>query len=336
LIEIGERESVRRKPPSPIGLKHPLEVPELGLSSWFYPLGFPIELRTNSLEILALADGLWSINEHRFDTRRIRVDVHVLDGDSTECPPTPQVRIAAPLLINVADSENYSIANLEELTTQVFVSRGTLRHGAYMEYFLVGSAPLCHIASSHTTPVHGACVACNGRGVLLCGDSGAGKSSLAYACARAGWTYTSDDASFLLNKADRRTVVGNCHQVRFRPSAIELFPEVEGHVVTPRAAGKPSIEVPTVTMNGVNCSPTAEVDFLVFLNRKASGLPRLSRFSRDAARQSLRQVLYGMPKTIARQGAALERLLAIDVFELRYRDLDWAVNRLETLVREGC
>jgi len=58
---------------------------------------------------------------------------------------------------------------------------------------------------------------------------------------------------------------------------------------------------------------TAEVDFLVFLNRKASGL-RDCRVSQETQRVNLlRQVLYGMPKTIARQGAALERLLAIDV-----------------------
>jgi hypothetical protein len=31
----------------------------------------------------------------------------------------------------------------------------------------------------------------------------------------------------------------------------------------------------------------------------------------------------------------LERLLTVDVFELRYSDLDWAVRRLETLAHEG-
>jgi hypothetical protein len=35
------------------------------------------------------------------------------------------------------------------------------------------------------------------------------------------------------------------------------------------------------------------------------------------------------------QYLALERLLKADLFELRYSDLDWAVDRLETLVREG-
>jgi len=76
--------------------------------------------------------------------------------------------------------------------------------------------------------VHAGCAALDGRGVLLCGDSGAGKSTLTYALARAGWAYVTDDCSFLLNCGKRRMVTGNCNQVRFRPSAGELFPEVAG------------------------------------------------------------------------------------------------------------
>jgi hypothetical protein len=49
----------------------------------------------------------------------------------------------------------------------------------------------------------------------------------------------------------------------------------------------------------------------------------------------MRQVLYGLPESLAAQYAALERLLTVEVFELRYRDLDWAVDRLEMLTREG-
>ncbi len=64
--------------------------------------------------------------------------------------------------------------------------------------------------------------------VMLCGDSGAGKTTLSYACARAGWTYICDDASYLLNSGTDRTVMGTCNQVRFRPPAVELFPELLG------------------------------------------------------------------------------------------------------------
>jgi hypothetical protein len=315
--------------------RHALEVPELLHREIFFPLGFPTELRTNSTEILVQARKLWPIHEKRFNTEPIRVDVHVLESDSTECPPAPVFRFMDPLSISVADTDNYRIGHLGRNLTQVTISRATERHSSYLGYFFLGFAPHDHIESRYAAPVHAGCVVQNGQGVLLCGDSGAGKSSLSYACARAGWTYVSDDASDLLIEGSDRLVIGNCHQVRFRPSAVDLFPELEGLEVTPRAVGKPSIELPTAPMAGIICAPTAQVDFLVFLNRRVPGPPELVPYRKDVARYFMRQVLFGPPEILAAQYAALERLLTARIFELRYSDLNWAVQRLETLVREG-
>jgi hypothetical protein len=49
----------------------------------------------------------------------------------------------------------------------------------------------------------------------------------------------------------------------------------------------------------------------------------------------MRQGLYGSPDSLAVQYQTIERLLTADVFELRYTGLDWAVDRLQRLVREG-
>jgi hypothetical protein len=316
--------------------RHALQAPPLCLRRMFYPMGFPTELRTNSAEIMAEMESVWSIFYQQFKTETIRVDIHVVDGDSTECPPTPEVRFLPPLMIAIADVNNYYISDLSRNITQATVSRATLRHKLYLRYFFLEHAGACHIASRFTTPVHAACVALDGRGVLLCGDSGAGKSTLSYACACAGWTYVSDDASFLVNgEARDRVVIGNSRQVRFRPSAAELFSEIAGLEVTPRAAGKPSIELPTKNLAHMTCAQHAKIDFLVFLNRRAGSVPELRPYRRDVARYYMRQVLYGSQASLARQYEAIEHLLTTDVFELRYSDLDWAVDRLRMLVREG-
>src|SRR5258708_7428329 len=68
--------------------RHALHAPELTLRQTFYPLGFPTVVRTNSPEILAQARRLWSVYSERFHTEPIRVDVHVVEGSSEECPPT--------------------------------------------------------------------------------------------------------------------------------------------------------------------------------------------------------------------------------------------------------
>ena len=316
-------------------LRSPFEAPELPLRKMYYPLGFPTEVRTNAVEILTKLDLMWEAFTKAFDTEPIQVNVHVVDGGSTVCPPSPSGRIVLPLLISIADPDNYSVAEIAKNTTHIVVSRPALQHELYLKYSFLEASPLSHIATRYTTAVHAGCVALDGRGVLLCGESGAGKSSLSYACAKAGWTFVSDDASYLLNHGTDPMVTGNCHQVRFRPSAADLFPEISGLPVAQRPAGKPSVELPTAHAPRITRAQVAKVDFMVFLNRNAGGPQELLPYRKDVARYFVRQLQYGTPETLAAQYAAIERLLTVDVFELRYTDMQWGIERLRQLVREG-
>ena len=321
--------------PQPVQLpRHEIEAPELSIQTMFYPFGFPVEVKTNSDRVLEQMREIWGKFERQHDTEPIRCDVQLVESDSMECPPEPTYRIMLPLIMCVADANNYSVVDLERCRTNITISRTALRHPLYAQYFLLGTA-VCCVATRYTTPVHAGCVALDGRGVLLCGDSGAGKSTLSYACARAGWSYVSDDGSFLLNGGTNRIVAGNCYQVRFRPTAATLFPEIAGLDITPRAAGKPSIELSTTSMTHIRTMQTTRVDFIVFLNRRSGDPPRLVPYRKDVARQFMRQSLYGSAESLAAQYAAIERLLAAEVFELRYSELDWAVDRLRTLARVG-
>jgi hypothetical protein len=313
---------------------HELEGPELTLKKLFYPYGFPVEVRSNACEVLTLLEQVWGKFEKQHDTEPIRSDVYVIDGGAPECPPAPMYQMHLPLMIHVADAMNYSIVDLDRKTATTSISRTALQYPLYVNYFLLG-APVCCIATTYATPIHAGCVAMDTHGILLCGDSGAGKSSLSYACARNGWTYIADDSTYLLNGGVHRIVTGDCHQVRLRPSAAMLFPEVKGLEITPRAAGKPSIEMPTAGLPSIVCAKTAQVDFVVFLNRHSGTPSALVPYRKDVARYFMRQALYGSAESLAVQYQAIERLLTVDVFELRYTDLDWAVDRLQKLVRKG-
>ena len=315
--------------------RHEQQTPELALQRTFFPHGFPVDVKTNSGAVLELLEEQWGKFEKQHDTEPICSEVYVTNGGSNECPPAPSYRIALPLFLTVADADNYSIVDFQRKKVQTFLSQAALNHRLYVRYFILGTPVSC-IATHYVTPVHAGCVALDGHGILLCGDSGAGKSTLSYACARTGWTYISDDASFALNGGMDRTITGNCHQVRLRPAAAELFHEIEGLKVTPRAAGKPSVEMPTANFPHLICANASRVDYIVFLNRRANGRPKLVPYRKDVARYFMRQVLYGLPETLAAQYDTIERLLTAEVFELRYRDLDWAIDRLRLLVQEGC
>src|SRR4029077_5099751 len=104
------------------------------------------------------------------------------------------------------------------------------------------------LKSLYLTPLHAAFVSLAGRGVLLCGDAGAGKSSLAFACARSCWTFLSDDSGCLIRSGSDRLVVGNPYQMRFREAGIDLFPELRNRRATPRPTGELAIEIDTASM----------------------------------------------------------------------------------------
>jgi hypothetical protein len=318
----------------PVGVPaHMLDLPDFTFEETFYPYGFAATVRSNSGAVLELYRELWGKFAKLRDTDPIAVDVHLVPSQSIECPPEPGYQLMLPLLMAVADKDNFSIVNLDSCTASIKISEAAMAHPLYVRCFLLGFAAHC-ITTNYATCVHSGCVALQGRGVMLCGDSGAGKSTLSYACACRGWTFVTDDASFLLNGGAERMVAGDCHKVRFRPAAAALFPELEGLPITPRAAGKASIELP---LNGhpIARAQTVRVHHVVFLNRRAGGKQELVPYSKDVARMYIRQTLFGSAVARATQYADIEQLLSLGVMELRYTSLDWAEERLRKLVEDG-
>jgi hypothetical protein len=336
MLTIEEIESVCSAGRSAEVPAHMLDLPDFSFEETFYPYGFPATVRSNSGAVLEQYRELWGKFAKLRDTEPIAVDVHLAASESSqsgECPPEPAYQLMLPLMMVVADKDNFSIVDLDRRTASIKISQAAMAHPLYVRCFLLGSAAHC-ITTNYATCVHSGCVALQGRGVMLCGDSGAGKSTLSYACARSGWTFVTDDASFLLNGGTDRMVAGDCHKVRFRPAAVALFPELEGLPITPRAAGKLTIELP---LNGhpIARTQTVRVQHVVFLNRRAGGTQELVPYRKEVARMYIRQTLFGSAVARAMQYAEIEQLLTLGVLELRYTSLDWAVERLRKLVEDG-
>jgi len=311
------------------------EAPPLTMEGLFFPLGFPLRVRTNSDDVLRQCTEKWGMFARRSHDRPIEADIHVIEDDATECPPLPEWHFMGNVLVMAADSRNLCTANFPWGKTRMVISTAALKHPHYLAQTFLETVPACQLLTRFVTAIHAACVVLDGCGVLLCGDSGAGKTSLSYACARAGWQFLADDTSYILHSEAARRVVGDYRQVRFRPSAVELFPEIADVEVTPRMFGKPSIELRTASIDHVRTAEGAHVNFIVFLDRRHPGSVDLAPYNKDAARRYMRKVLFGTAETKPIRHAAIERLLTAEVLELRYQSLDLAVRRLEQLVREG-
>jgi energy-coupling factor transporter ATP-binding protein EcfA2 len=307
---------------------------ELPLRGTFLPLGYSIEIMTNSPAVLAAATESFGHMRSSRDDTRLQIRVGVSGRGSSACPPEPTRREFDHLYSLVADVNNQALLDLETGTNFTWLTQAAVDNSLYFRSNFLEKTVYLLLGATVVTDIHAACVSKNGKGILLCGETGAGKSTLAYACARAGWTYTSDDTSYLINDADTPRVIGHSHRVRFRPSARQLFPELEGYAVTPRMEGKPSIEVPIVELPVPHMAAEAEVHSIVYLRRHPSSSGKLVRLPNGTASRRAGDELYSAGQIRAKHVKNLEVLREVPTYELEYYDLDAAIETLESLTSE--
>jgi hypothetical protein len=124
--------------------------------------------------------------------------------------------------------------------------------------------------------------------------------------------------------------------MRFRESAIELFPELIEERVTPCETGEMAIELATSSKQEISTVCESSVEYIVFLNRFSPSEEGLFPFSKQTALQWFEQVVcWGEKRVRDFHFAALRNLLDAKLFELRYKRLDSALCLLESLVRKG-
>lgn len=305
----------------------------LPLHRMFYPLGYPVSIHTNSTAVLESAQESFGHQSHvRGDTvLQIRVGVH--SESFTGWPPEPTRRQYNHLYSLVADGNNQALLDLRSCMSFIWVTDAVAHHRSYFRNNFLEKAVYLLLGASVVTDIHAACISRNGKGLLLCGDSGAGKSTMAYACARSGWMYTSDDTSYLINNSRPPRIVGHAHRVRFRPAAKHLFPELRNYTVTQGLEGKPSIELPITQLPVSSAVAEAVVHAIVYLRRSPSVKTTLVPMPERAATERMCQDLYSAGEIRAQHAARLEILAAIPAWELHYCDLKEGIEALESLTR---
>ena len=299
---------------------------ELSLEGTYYPLGYPLHLATNSPRVLRGAEESWGLYLPARDAEPLRLRVAVEAGD--ELPTPPVYRGQRHLLTIISGPANTAVCDYTQRFGYCRLSEAAASEQAFVSYYFLEAMAFHMLTQWHVTPVHAACVS----GVALCGESGAGKSSLAYACAQRGWTYVSDNESWLVRDEEPAQLIGNPSRIRFRDSAVALFPELRGFTPGLHANGKMSINFRTADAEGLRVENCSRVRSLVFLNRQSDGPAGLTEMPRETA---LTQLLAGVPMYephIRREHErSLRRLIELPVLSLRYSSLDAAIEQLEAL-----
>jgi len=298
-----------------------------------YPLGFPVEIASDSRETFECAEESWGHYSQQFKRPPVRVTITVRRA-TAEPAPEPSYHLEDGRLTIFSDADHHAVCDLRSRSGYCHTSPQILADRAWFRWFYLEAMVYTLLTQEDIVPVHAACVAHQEKGVLLCGVSGAGKSTLAYACARAGWTFVADDAAILLQGSRTREVLGKPFQFRFRPEAVELFPELRGHGTYIRPNGKPTVEVPTDGFP-IQIASRCRIEKVVFLNRNMGGVPGLHAVAGcKAVEQLLGDAPAYAPEVRRRHEETILNLITVPAYELEYSGFEEALELLSRLVKQ--
>jgi hypothetical protein len=304
----------------------------LPLRARYYPMGVPVEIATNSAAVHSVAERMWG----RYPVARggsVTLRIAVSDRIPV-VPPHASIPLGQGHLISMIHGpDNFAVCDLNAAFGFAWLTQDVANDGPYLRYHFLEPAVYLMIDAWRLSPIHASCVALDGRALVLCGDSGAGKTTLAYACAKKGWTYLSDDATHIVRGRLDRTVVGRPFSIRFRATARNLFPELSAWPAEHRPNGKLDIEIDTSDL-GIPVALESRACGMVFLNRKPEGAPEqvIPVPATEALREFSKVVCFGDDCIRAEQLRTLREFTELPAVELTYGDLAGA----ETVLRRIC
>jgi hypothetical protein len=243
-------------------------------------LGSRVEFKSNSGALLRLVDAAYqNLPRHRLAPRapHLRITLWLsapaAAGAASREPPPLQLLSGAGLVGAATAASNFLMLAPEQHAAVVVVSPDMLRFPYHTRYELIEFAVFTLATRvQRLVPLHGACVGKRGRGILLLGDSGAGKSTVALQCALAGFDFLSEDAVFV-NSALLATGVPNFFHLR--AESLKWVDRatatlIRGSPVIRRRSGVEKFEV-DLRAAAFHLAPPLKLAAVAFLTRRRGG-----------------------------------------------------------------
>jgi hypothetical protein len=308
-------------------------------------LGGDFAVESSAAALLALSTeafgGLPKLKLER-RPRRFTVRLALTDQPQTwrrgSAPPRPVLGAGAGLLSATVDAGNFVVIDAAMSRALVCISEAMLRHRYHARYELVELAFLTLAARGQAlVPLHAACVGAAGKGVLLVGARGLGKSTLSLHALTGGMQLLSEDSAFVALESLRATGVPSYlhlspQALRFL-SATHLRRAIERSPVIERRSGARKFEVDLRVLDGKIARIPLRLAATVFLSRRAAGSkPALRPLDRAAMLPRLRRE---QPYAAAQPNwPAFERRIAgLPAYEMRRPNHpDVAIELLRSLL----
>jgi len=154
-------------------------------------------------------------------------------------------------------------------------------------------------ASLGITPLHCACLVRGGHGLILAGEAGAGKSTLAVTLALNNFAFLSDEWTYFSLSGSRAQAWGLPTPVKLLPDAVKYFPQLTETQIATSLNGELAYEVDPVEVFSVDRSLFCEPKWLVFVERTDGTGTFFKPISSDDAFRRFAEELEELPADIS-------------------------------------
>jgi hypothetical protein len=224
-----------------------------------------------------------------------------VDPTAQTGPPWPQpyFRGLSHLVYAGFDPENWLLLDLHQRRVVGRFSPLMARDEGYWQRVIFPTTVGLASESLGITALHCACVERNGRGLLLAGGDGAGKSTTSLAMAQSGFSLLSDEWTYFSCPKGQLLAWGFATPVKLLPDAVEHFHELRGAEASTSLNGERAYEVDPERMFGIRRSLCCEPHWLVFLERKSRPGYSLDKMSPQEAAARLERDLEDLPPELS-------------------------------------
>jgi hypothetical protein len=294
----------------------------------FYLLGALFRFESSSVRLLQLVDQAFAgLPRHHLspDTARLRVRLQLApgpEGKSSAPPPALRTYSGPGFLCGAMDQSNLAVICAAQRTALIVISRDMLQHPYQVRYELIEFAVYVLAARVQgLVPLHAAAVGDQGRGLLLMGDSGAGKSTMALHCLLQGLELVSEDGVFVTPRG--LLASGIASFLHLRPSGLRLLRahqsarRIRASPMIRRRSGARKYEI-DLRRGGYRLAAAAlKIEAVVFLSKRRASDRRL--LLPVAARELTLRLAAHQPYAASQPGwrSFVNNLAGVRAFELR-------------------
>jgi hypothetical protein len=291
-------------------------------------LGGRFDFDSNSRALLHLVDvAFGELPAHVFSNEPPRFQVKLLltrgaDLDVRDEPPRVQLHAGPGVLCATMDAANFAVVSPEQQAALIVVSQNMLQFPYHLRYELIEFVVYTLASRAlHLISLHAGCVGRDGRGVLLIGASGGGKSTLSLHSVLQGLDLVAEDGILATHDTLRATGIGSFLHLREDSLGFVNGPAGERIRKSPvirRRSGMRKFELDLRrTRYPIAKTPLEIVSAVVLTKQRVAGRNRLLKPLDKAALQ--RELDASQPYAAGQPGWAQfsRRLLGVGGFELR-------------------